>query len=166
MHLDVGAIALYLVFAAVVVFLVYLMFDLSIFYSTVKTQKYERGHPRHEELRSARGVFKIEEGELVFREPETAHDHFTIPISSVGRVLKRDAAAGLGRKVFSNIVGAVDERDYIQVEYQQDGQWHKVMLSSHKASKASDEAISEILAAKCLREKQFKIQDTGEDKVL
>lgn len=165
MQIDVGAIALYFIFFAVVVFLLYLVFDLSAFYSNVKTHKYERGHPRHDQLAAARGVFTVENGELVFRESDAARKHFAIPISSVSRVSKRDVLSGPARKVFSNIAGVLDERDYMQVEYQQDGQWHKVMLSSHKASKASDKAISEILQAKCLLGKQSDIRGRGEGKV-
>ena len=147
MQFDLGAMILYIIFGSVMAFLVYLLFDVKSLYANVRTHKYEKGHPRHEELKTARGVVEIEGEDLVFRDPTLGRNHFSIPVNSIRRVSKEDLDGAEG-KVFRNITGALDERDYLYIEYEDGGEWHKLRLSAHKASSANNEVFEGIITAR------------------
>jgi hypothetical protein len=148
MDFDIGAAVLYVILASVMVFLVYLLFDVRSLYADVRSQKYENGHPRHEALRSARGVVKIEGADLIFKDPSEGSNYFSIPVNSIRRVSREALDARENSNVFRSLAGALDERDYLYIEYEEAGHWHKVRLSSHKASPVNDEILRDIVTAR------------------
>ena len=145
--IDFGAVALYVIFALTVASLCYFLFEARKLSASMRTQKYEAGHPMHDKLKSAEGVMEVKGSDLVFRDPERGGEYFSVPLENVRRVSKSGESTDR-EDIIRKASKLLDEREYMQLEFEEGGKWHTVRLSAHKLANVNDEVINNILAAR------------------
>jgi len=147
-HLDIGAIAIYFTFGAVVVFLVYLLFDVKRIASGSRRLEYLSGDPDNADHESAEGVIEVDGDVVHFREEDSGKVHFSLPLRGIKEVRKEYGGSGHSNNVARNIHRFLDERQYLFIELKQEPKSRTLRFSSHRTSHISDEVAEKILTAK------------------
>ena len=147
-NFDFGALVLYIIMASTVFFLVGFLFEARRIPSSRRTQKYEAGHPLHSKLKHAEGIIEVKGSEIVFKEPEIGKEHFSIPLKSVRRVSNGRKGSAGKEDVLAKASRFLDEREYMLVEFEENGKWHTVRLSAHKFANVNESVLNNILKAR------------------
>jgi hypothetical protein len=146
--LDLGAFVLLVIYAAVLIFLIYLLFDIKNIYGRVKTQKYVFGPPEHEALTSSEGIIEVRGDEVAFRDLSGGRTYFSIPLERITSVSTDSEAEDSSNGIINRVSSLFNERNYLFIEFRENSKWHKLQFSAHKASSVNDEVKEEILEAK------------------
>jgi hypothetical protein len=150
--IDLGAIILYILFAGVVFFLVYALFDIKNIFGKARTLVYESGLPEHKELESSKGIIVVKDNDVAFKESEGDKVFFSVPLEQIG-----DVRTGYGRvdpsnNIMKSMSKLFDERSFLSINFREKGKGRTLRFSTHRTSPENDKIRKEILMAKNKKE--------------
>ena len=129
---DLGAIILYILFAGVVFFLVYVLFDIKNIFGKVKTHVYESGYPEYKEVELSKGIIVVKDNDVAFKQSEGDKVFFSVPLEQIG-----DITTGYGRvdpsnNIMKSMSKLFDERSFLSINLREKGKGHTLRFSTHR----------------------------------